>query len=346
MKPLPDNLRRLLHRDESPPRLLLADGDAAARRRATDELREHFGQGTKVREVFCLDELLREDLDTIDLMVCAMELPDGSAFDAIEEALLLRPDLPIVVLVDEGERDDAELAVHQGAYDFVVRTEGYCRLIPIVIEKNLAVHRVKQENSRLQAQLTSTLAQLKVRNQQLQVLVKELEKIAATDALTEIANRRALTTALERRHAQSLREGRDLAVLVIDMDGFKLLNDTAGHAAGDRFLRLTARVLKANCRASDVPGRIGGDEFVVVLPETGLDTARNVAERIQLDFTAASQELCDQIGYDGQVTMSIGLATRSLDPDASADSLLALADNALYSAKQLGRHRLVIHGQD
>ncbi|MFI4862344.1 MAG: diguanylate cyclase [Phycisphaerales bacterium JB063] len=342
MKPLPENLRHLLHHDTAPPRIILVDPDTPNRSAIADVLKAHF-DGTTITQTFCMDELLREDLDAVDLMICAIELPDASAFDVVEEVLLLRPEMPIVVIVDENQRDDAAMAVHQGAYDFVVRAPGYERLMPVVVEKNLAVSRVKQDNGRLQAQLTSTLAQLKSRNEQLQSLVLELETIAATDALTGIANRRALTESLERRHAQSVRDGNDMAVLMIDMDGFKALNDTAGHAAGDRILRLTARVLKANCRASDVAGRIGGDEFVVVLPSTEIDEARAVAERIREDFAAASISLCDTLGYEGRVTMSVGMATRAIDPGATADQLLGLADKALYSAKQLGKHRLVIH---
>ncbi|MEM9415204.1 MAG: diguanylate cyclase [Planctomycetota bacterium] len=342
MKPLPEKLRHLLHHDATPPRLMLVDADTPSRAAIADVLKAHF-DGTAIQQAFTLDELLREDLDAVDLLICAMDLPDATGFEVIEEVLLLRPEMPIVVIVNEDGREDAAVAVHQGAYDFIVRAEGYERLMPILVEKNLAVSRVKQDNGRLQAQLTSTLAQLKVRNQQLQGLVIELETIAATDALTGIANRRALTESLDRRHAQSVRDGKDMAVLMIDMDGFKRLNDTIGHAAGDKILRLTARVLKANCRASDVPGRIGGDEFVVVLPDTEVDEARAVAERIREDFAAASTTFCESVGYDGKVTMSIGMAARSLDPGSTADQLLGLADQALYSAKQLGRHRLVIH---
>ncbi|XAL98128.1 diguanylate cyclase [Phycisphaeraceae bacterium D3-23] len=345
MKPLPENLRHLLHHGTAPPQLMVVDADTPNRVAVAAVLQAHF-DGATIRQAFCIDEVLREDLDAVDLMVCAMELPDATGFDVIEEVLLLRPDMPIVVLVDEDGRDNAALAVHQGAYDFVVQADGYERLMPVVVEKNLAVSRVKRDNGRLQVQLTSTLAQLKVRNQQLQGLVLELEKIAATDALTGIANRRALSESLERRHAQSVRDGNDMAVLMIDMDGFKSLNDTVGHAAGDRILRLCARVLKANSRASDVPGRIGGDEFVVVLPDTEMEEARAVAERIREDFAAAGVELCETLGYDGRVTMSIGMATRSLDPGSTADQLLGLADKALYSAKQLGKHRLVVHDPD
>jgi len=344
MEPLPENLRQLLNPGREPSRLLFAAPNDASRAAAVREL-EGQTSGTSVVCVESLAALLIEDLDAVDLLVCCASLPDAGVLDTLEEVLLLRPDMPTVVLADPSEQEQAVLAVSAGAYDSLVREPGHERLLPIIVDKVLAVHQVKQDNARLQVQLTSTLAQLNVRNQQLQSLVQELKTIAATDALTEIANRRALTESLEQRYAQSVRENRDLAVLAIDMDGFKGLNDTVGHAAGDEILKLTARVLRANCRGSDVPGRIGGDEFVVVLPETDMQEARAVGLRIQEDFDLASRELCETLGHDRQVTMSIGLATRSLDPDASADGLLALADRALYSAKNLGRHRLVIHGE-
>lgn len=344
MKPLPENLRRLLNPEPQPRRLLFAGGTDGACSLLAKELADHT-DATTLACVQTLAEILAQDLDAVDLMVCDAELTDATVLEVLEEVLLLRPDMPVIVLADESQQELALLAVNAGAYDSLTREPGYERLLPVIADKALAVHQVKQDNARLQVQLTSTLAQLKIRNQQLQSLVKELETIAATDALTEIANRRALTEALEQRHTQAVRENRDLAVLAIDMDGFKGLNDTVGHAAGDQVLKLTARVLKANCRGSDVPGRIGGDEFVVVLPETDMEEARAVGLRIQQDFDLASRELCDTLGYGRGVTMSIGLATRSLDPDASADGLLALADRALYSAKNMGRHRLVIHGE-
>lgn len=346
MNPLPANLRRVLNRDARPWRLMVLGGGQATADRVATAVHQQDDRAT-VHAVQTLAEALKEDLSQTDLLLCHLELSDAAIDLVLEEVLLERPDLPVIVLIDAGNAsqiDHALLAVNHGAYDYLVMNEGKLDQLPMLIDKNLAIHAVRQENARLQVQLTSTLAQLKIRNQQLQSLVRELETIAATDALTEIANRRALTEALEQRYAAAVRDNRDLALLVIDMDGFKALNDSVGHAAGDRILQLTAQVLKANCRASDVPGRIGGDEFVVVLPETDLEEARAAAERIRISFAEDGGRLCESMGYTGQVSMSIGIATRSHAPEATADQLLGFADRALYSAKSDGKHRVAIHG--
>jgi diguanylate cyclase (GGDEF)-like protein len=347
MNPLPPNLRRVLDRDARPWRLLVLGGGQATADRVRASVHRQDDRAT-VHAVQTLAEALDEDLSQTDLLLCHLALC-GTGIDCVlEELLLERPDLPVIVLVDAGcssQADHARHAIALGAYDTLALSHDAFEQLPMLIDKNLAIHSVRQENARLQVQLTSTLAQLKVRNQQLQSLVRELETIAATDALTGIANRRALTEALEQRYAAAVRDNRDLALLVVDMDGFKALNDAVGHAAGDRVLQLAAQVLKANCRASDVPGRIGGDEFVVVLPETGLDEARAAAERIRLSFAEDGGRLCQDLGYTGRVSMSIGIATRSFAPDATADQLLGFADRALYCAKSDGKHRVAIHGQ-
>jgi len=96
----------------------------------------------------------------------------------------------------------------------------------------------------------------------------------------------------------------------------------------------------ANCRASDVPGRIGGDEFVIVLPETGVEEATAVAERIQSDFDRAAEQFCGQVGYTGTISISMGLTTRKLASASNAEQLLSLTDQALYTAKAQGKRQL------
>ena len=347
MKALSANLRRVLQMEQKPWRLVVA-GTAPARQARIGEIFRDYDARITLTRVDSLARLLEKNLDPVDLLICDVRLRDASIDKVLEEALLLRPDLPVIVLAEASQAEQVEaaaLAVTLGAYDYLAVAEDDVSTLPQLVDKCLAIHAVRMENARLQVQLTSTLIQLKSRNQQLQSLVQELETIAATDSLTGIANRRSLTDALQQRHAAAVRDNRDLALLMIDMDGFKELNDSAGHAAGDRVLQLTAQVLKANCRASDVPGRIGGDEFVLVMPETALPEARAAAERIQSNFATAFDQFCQEIKFTGRVSMSVGLATRAHCPSATADQLLGHADNALYSAKQAGKHRVVIHGE-
>jgi diguanylate cyclase (GGDEF)-like protein len=150
------------------------------------------------------------------------------------------------------------------------------------------------------------------------------------DSLTQIPNRRALEESLAGEIARARRFEHELAVVLLDLDHFKQTNDTYGHAAGDRLLREVARLLAASARQGDTVARWGGEEFVAVLPETSLDGAVQLAERLRLAIGRVS------LGAS-HATTSCGVA--SLLPGDSPDSLLAAADAALYRAKENGRDR-------
>jgi len=343
---IPTNLSGFVSGAIAPPRVLLIDPcvqDAQEIKRTITRMDE---DPDAVTHMTTLSAALASDMDRYDLAISTMHTGDATGLEVLEELLLLRPDLPIIMLAADHSNVDAAQLMREGAYDYVVKAEGYLRSLPVIIEKNLALHQVKQENARLQIQLTATLGQLRTRNEQLQGVVKELEQIAATDSLTGIANRRAVTAALDQRHAHAVRQGSDLTLLAIDLDGFKHLNDTAGHPAGDRVLMLVARVLTANARASDVPGRIGGDEFVVILPETNTDEAVMVAKRIQADFDSGFADMAARIGYPGKVTISVGVSSQQAAGrnTSSSSDLLATADRALYRAKDAGRACIMIDG--
>jgi diguanylate cyclase (GGDEF)-like protein len=126
---------------------------------------------------------------------------------------------------------------------------------------------------------------------------------------------------------------------MIDLDHFKLVNDTFGHPVGDEVLRNTARVLQREARTVDIVARFGGEEFVVVLPETGEEGAVAVAERIRVRI--AEQAVLPGPGYDSaRVTASIGVAVVPSSDVSGAEDLIALADQALYRAKAAGRNRV------
>ncbi|MEA2129033.1 MAG: hypothetical protein QOJ85_1924, partial [Solirubrobacteraceae bacterium] len=135
---------------------------------------------------------------------------------------------------------------------------------------------------------------------------------------------------------QAARSGEPLAALLLDLDHFKQINDTFGHGSGDDVLAAAATILEATIRASDFAGRYGGEEFVVLLPATGHDEAKVVAEKIR-----AAIEGLGVPGVDRKVTTSIGIAVLPLDA-AEGTTLIRQADRALYSAKRSGRNRVVL----
>ena len=166
----------------------------------------------------------------------------------------------------------------------------------------------------------------------------ELERLSVTDKLTGLVNRRQLDDELARELQRHDRHKRSLAVLMLDVDRFKALNDTHGHPAGDAVLRQLATVLQATTRKGDTVARFGGEEFMVLLPETPAAGALTLAEKIRTAIEAQPFVIDDQ-GTTVQVTASFGLA-RFPEHGRTADTLTAAADQALYRSKQSGRNRV------
>ncbi|HEY8022472.1 MAG TPA: GGDEF domain-containing protein [Thermoanaerobaculia bacterium] len=160
----------------------------------------------------------------------------------------------------------------------------------------------------------------------------ELVRQAYTDSLTGLPNRRALDEALAREVERSRRGGKPVAVAVFDVDRFKTINDEWGHHAGDAVLQSVARSIAASTRAYDVAGRWGGDEILVILPETGIAEAQRFAERVRAEVEVASFP-----GF-GRMTLSGGVSAATRP--AGADELLRAADVALLRAKEKGRNRI------
>ncbi len=166
----------------------------------------------------------------------------------------------------------------------------------------------------------------------------ELRRLATVDALTGALSRRAFKDQARRAAALALRHRHELACITLDLDLFKAINDTHGHAAGDRVLATTAATCLAHLRGSDIFGRLGGEEFAIVLPHTGTAAAMNVAEKLR---GAIAREPVETPAGPVAVTASFGVAL--LDRlGADFDTLLERADAALYAAKADGRNRCAL----
>jgi diguanylate cyclase (GGDEF)-like protein len=166
-------------------------------------------------------------------------------------------------------------------------------------------------------------------------LEDELKKLAITDPGTEVMNRRGLFQAIEAALASTTAP---LSLLIIDLDHFKRVNDTYGHACGDHVLLDFARVCREIVRAGDAVGRLGGEEFAIVLPGTKADEARRIAECIR--ETVKQRIIALPRGGTIDVTVSIGLAVHR--QDEALEALMSRADGAMYEAKCLGRNRVVV----
>jgi two-component system, cell cycle response regulator len=163
----------------------------------------------------------------------------------------------------------------------------------------------------------------------------EIYRLATTDSLTALLNKASITRTLSEEIADGARYRRWLSVVLMDIDEFKSMNDLNGHLVGDRILQSVANILQTTIRKRDKAGRFGGDEFLIILPETGAKGATRVAERIR---ETVEMTIGTDLGLPASVTTSMGIASSRINI-ASAESLLEHADVALYRAKSLGRNR-------
>jgi len=166
---------------------------------------------------------------------------------------------------------------------------------------------------------------------------KRLKRIATTDELTGLRNRRYIMEQMNKEYQRAARTGGTLSLILLDIDDFKKVNDTLGHAFGDRVLQAVAQEMQGGLRNYDLLGRIGGEEFLIASPGSTLDYAAGLAERVR-------QKIKGRKISDGtrEITVTVSAGVTSLsEQDASADALLQRADEALYLAKQQGRDRVV-----
>lgn len=196
------------------------------------------------------------------------------------------------------------------------------------------------QRKRKEQEIALINARLAEQNQLLQELNEALQRLAATDALTGIANRRTLMELGEKECKRAQRFQHPLSILMIDIDSFKRINDRWGHQIGDRVICATADICRLHSRDGvDVLARLGGEEFVILLPETDEASAAVVAEKMRgliMDAELSSDE-GEAVGF----TVSIGVA--SWEPGLSVDGLINRADKALYQAKRGGRNRVQRH---
>ncbi|MFK7997156.1 MAG: EAL domain-containing protein [Granulosicoccus sp.] len=191
-------------------------------------------------------------------------------------------------------------------------------------------------------ELSETLRELHLSKEAISLKNQELEILATTDPLTGIANRRTLMERLEKDLDDARTNGTPLSCIMCDIDYFKRINDTLGHAVGDDVIRAVADRLKSFCSEDDTIGRYGGEEFVMVLPNMGAESVTQLAERVRIAVIALASE--NRLVAIKQLSASFGVA-ELLPSMPDGDSLVAAADVALYAAKEGGRNRVEIYEQ-
>jgi diguanylate cyclase (GGDEF)-like protein len=208
---------------------------------------------------------------------------------------------------------------------------------------NSMVHNLAEARTLLETramELSRANDQLRMQLLEIQRLQAELREQAIRDPLTNLYNRRYMQEIFERELASAQRHNRTVAVIMMDIDHFKNLNDTHGHKAGDLMLQALANLLQRETRGYDVPCRYGGEEFVIVMSGATTEAARQRAERLRSHFADAR---LDFMGNLLQATVSVGVSVFPVHGETS-DALLRTADQALYAAKSGGRNRVVVYG--
>jgi two-component system, cell cycle response regulator len=277
----------------------------------------------KENEVACVDTfeeaLVRVRGGDFDLIIVSLGM---RGFDGLRLCSQLRslPEgrhVPILVVVTDGDKRKLHQALEMGVNDYLTR--------PVDTNELVARVRTQLRKKRYADRLRH--------NVQLSL------EMAITDGLTGLHNRRYMARHLDNLVAQAHKTGKQLSFVIMDIDFFKRVNDTYGHDIGDEVLREFAKRITANVRGCDLACRYGGEEFVVVMPDTEVAYAYSIAERLRQSIETTPVKISrspDQIS----ITISIGIAG-SMGPADTADALLHRADQALYSAKNSGRNRVV-----
>src|SRR5574341_1592608 len=225
---------------------------------------------------------------------------------------------PEVILLTASGASDAQAAVEAlrlGAHDYIAKNTSAGDEVVLAVQRAAEKWRLREENARL---------------------VDDLRRLSLTDSLTNVGNRRAFDEVLRTEIARSRRHGRDLALVLLDLDHFKRLNDTLGHRAGDLVLTAFATRLGSLIRASDWLFRYGGEEFALLLPDEGSQSGLDAACRFVRGI--AERPLAAN-GAHVALTCSAGVAALRASDAADGAELVARADAALYAAKRAGRNR-------
>ena len=259
-----------------------------------------------------------------DLILLDLMMPQMNGLQVCEH-LQAEPklaEIPVIFLTASNEKDHLIQAFNQGAVDYITKPFNFPELLSRV---------------RTHLDLKHTRDQLKEALQRQYQLTEKLEKLAATDALTQVWNRRHLMSLGEHEINRAKRYNRDLSLLMIYIGQFKKINDTYGHAIGDKVLKTLAQTIVKSMRRADYFGRFGDEEFIVFLPESDSKAATIVAERLRevLDSLVISVP-------ETEITIKVSIGVASYQNDPTIETVIKRADDALHQAKKQGRNRVVV----
>ena len=248
-----------------------------------------------------------------DVLVLDLYMPGATGLEVFQAARRTQPEIQAILLTASASVETAVEALRQGAYDYLTKPLESLATYELALTRALEHRHLLRENARL---------------------FQEVQRLAITDPLTGLYNRHKLAEALETECERAVRYSRPVSMIMMDLDDLKLVNDTLGHPGGDVVLQKVAEAIRGHIRRLDLPTRYGGDEFLVLLPETSLVDAERVAQRI-------SHEVRKIRAGEMPVTASVGVV--DWGPGyRSSQEFLSAADQALYQAKRRGGGAIVI----
>jgi diguanylate cyclase (GGDEF)-like protein/putative nucleotidyltransferase with HDIG domain len=262
------------------------------------------------------DALNKAADNRFDLLLINKDLPGAKGIKMVQEIIKRKLGVPVIMIVAEGEEKLGVKAMDKGAYDYLTEEEVN------TVALNRAIRRVMQRK-KLESDIRDSF--------------KELEKLAIRDGLTGLYNHRHFREVLKNEYKKTNRNMQPLSCIMIDLDYFKAVNDNYGHQYGDFVLAQSAQILKRLIRDTDFVARYGGEEFFAILPNTDLQGAFILAERIRKVFLN-NRFKKDKVAET--VTISVGISSTLDDNVVSDDDLIANADKALYRAKWRGRNNV------
>ena len=298
-------------------KMLLVEDEPAFAKLFRFSLASEEGVSFEVENVSTLADALKTLSEkTFHMVLLDLGLPDSQGIGTFEQLVKVHPEVAYVIFSGMDDANLALEAVKKGAQDYIVKGEISGKLIARALVHALERHRQKKH---------------------MEELTIRLEKLSILDPLTRLLNRRGLQRMLSRELGVSGREGTNLSVIILDLDNFKSINDTFGHAAGDSVLQEVAKAMRDTVRASDYVSRIGGDEFIILLPNTRLAEGIHFSERIREAIGRVLVTVAS--GQAVRTTASLGVANVARRM-ATVDSLLEETHLALAKSKRLGKNRV------
>jgi diguanylate cyclase (GGDEF)-like protein len=267
-----------------------------------------------------------------EIVFSDIRMPKMNGIKLLEAIKEINANTQFVVMTSHASIDNSIDALKKGAFDYILKPFDDLDIVSDAANRAIA----NLSGIRRQQYLLNTLAR---QNQELDSLNKEFREMAIRDGLTGLFNHRYAKERLDEEFDRSIRFGRELTVLFMDLDHFKFFNDTHGHQAGDEILQILAGLMMKNVRESDTLARWGGEEFIVIAPETSEEEGGVLAEKIRKAVAEHAFPHADKQPL-GMVSLSIGISSRS-EQTENAEKLLRFADDAVYAAKDSGRNRSI-----